>query len=118
MEKYINKYGKECWKNVDEETVFDETMFHEIEDMPEQDRQFALFTNLGSLTVLDRMTGFGRRDTETGFRDKDGNFWLASGMFDVRHSGSKTISEAIEWVKKNANTCVPNDLNEPRGNQA
>lgn len=62
--------------------------------------------NLGSLTVLDRMTGFGYRDVETGFRDKDGKFWLASGNYDVRHSGSKTLGDAIEWIKRNANTCV------------
>lgn len=79
---------------------------------------------LGSLTVLNRMTGFGWRDTETGFRDwmgtkvyqwKEGEpvriearFWLASGMFDVRdHIPEEGImySEAVAIVKANANTC-------------
>lgn len=79
---------------------------------------------LGSLTVLDRMTGFGWRDTETGFRDwmgtkvyqwKEGEpvriearFWLASGMFDIRdHIPEEGImySEAVAIVKANANNC-------------
>lgn len=107
MEKYINEHGKECWKNVDETSVFDASMFHEVKDMLENATQFVLYTNLGTLTIVNRMTGFGYRDIETGFCDPEGNFWLASGMFDVRRSGSKTISEAIKWVKKNANTCVP-----------
>lgn len=73
--------------------------------------QWALHTNIGSLTVLDRMTGFGGgiRDIETGFRDTDGNFWLASGNVDVRESGCNTLGEAIEWVKKRANTCAPKE---------
>jgi len=66
--------------------------------------QYALHTNLGTITVLDRRTGFGYRDIETGFRtDK---FWLASGNYDVRNSGVGTISEAIDWIKKHANNCV------------
>ena len=72
----------------------------------ETDRQWALHTNLGSLTVLDRMTGFGWRDTETGYRDPDGKFWLASGMRDVRRSKAVTTQDAIDWVKRYANTCV------------
>lgn len=57
--------------------------------------------------MIDRMTGFGWRDVETGFRDKDGQFWLASGGLDVRYSGYKTIGEAIQWIKDRANTCIP-----------
>jgi hypothetical protein len=53
--------------------------------------------------------GYGQRDTETGYRDSDGLFWLASGCCDVRESGCKTIGEAIEWVKARANTCNPSD---------
>jgi hypothetical protein len=63
------------------------------------------------ITVLDRMTGWGggTRDVETGYTDKDGKFWLASGGFDIRHSEAKTIGEAIALIKENANTCVPTE---------
>ena len=47
----------------------------------EADILFAAKTDLGRITVLDRMTGYGHRDTETGFKDADGKFWLASGQF-------------------------------------
>ena len=61
----------------------------------------------GSITVVDRMTGFGWRDVETGFRDPDGLFWLASGNFDITGFPDLSISEAIELIKENANTCIP-----------
>lgn len=102
------KRGKEQWECVSGSEAFSKNLFREVY-MPlytGDDTQFAFHTNIGSLTVLDRMTGFGWRDTETGFRDTEGNFWLASGGFDVRLSGAKTISEAIQWVKSNANTCI------------
>lgn len=107
MQKMINEHGKEVWVEVTRESRFDADMFHEVDmsGMPE-DRQWALHTNLGSLTVLDRMTGFGWPDTETGYRDPTGRFWLASGRLNVRDSGSKTIGEAIEWIKSNANNCI------------
>ena len=105
MEKYTNDNNKECYKCVTQESVFDPEMFHKPEYQGPDDESFALHTNLGSLTVVDRMTGFGWRDTETGFRGTDGIFWLASGQIDVRESGCKTIGEAIEWVKSRANTC-------------
>lgn len=107
MNKTTNEHGNQVWVGVQENTPFDTSMFHEVDMTPiDEDQQWALHTNLGSLTVLDRMTGFGFRDIETGFRDNDGEFWLASGNFDVRHSGAKTIGDAIEWIKRNANTCV------------
>lgn len=111
MEKYINDHKKECWRDVSPESEFSAEMFHEVPDQIESDVQFALHTNLGSLTVLDRMTGYGYgiRDTETGFRDKKGNFWLASGGVDVRDSECKTIGEAIAWIKARANTCNPDE---------
>jgi hypothetical protein len=113
VEKYINDYGKECYQGVDENDKFSELEFHAVKResgerlvySEEPDTQFALHTNLGTFTVLDRMTGFGHRDTETGFRAPDGKFWLASGDYDVRHSGASTISDAIEWVKKRARFC-------------
>ena len=109
MEKYINDHGKDCYRGCTPDDDFSAFDFHEV-PMPEyikKDVQFALHTNLGSLTVVDRLTGFGWRDIETGYRDKSGNFWLASGNYDVRDSGATTLEDAIEWVKQRANTCVP-----------
>jgi len=106
MEKYINEINKECYKGVEPTTPFKELEFHDVEKMIDDDRQLALHTNLGSLTVLDRMTGFGWRDIETGYRDKDGKFWLASGNYDVTKSGAVTVQDAIDWVKERANTCT------------
>ena len=105
--KTINEYGKEVWTGCAPESGFSSEMFHEI-DMSgrEDDRQWALHTDIGSLTVLERMTGFGWRDIETGYRANDGKFWLASGGFDDRESMAASIGEAIEWVKQNANNCT------------
>jgi hypothetical protein len=105
MEKYINEHGKECFRGVTQDTRFSELEFHDV-PLRDEEYQMALHTDMGSLTVLDRMTGFGWRDTETGYRSPEGKFWLASGSFDVRHSGAETMKDAIEWVKKNANTCL------------
>jgi hypothetical protein len=105
MEKYNNDYGKECFKGVTGDTPLNELEFHTVAQSDDE-YQAALHTNLGSLTVVDRMTGFGWRDTETGYRSPEGKFWLASGGYDVRHSGLSTMRDAIEWVKRNANTCV------------
>lgn len=115
MEKYINEHKKECWKGVTEYSEFSKSLFHQVPDSKiehlidfyEPDLQFAFHSDLGSLTVLDRMTGFGWRDIESGYRDEDGKFWLASGNYDVRDSDAKTVGEAIEWVKQRSNTCVP-----------
>jgi hypothetical protein len=109
MEKYTNESGKECYKDVEMFTPFDGSLFHEWKHNTHDEYQRILHTNLGSLTVLDRMTGFGWRDTETGFRDPEGKFWLASGGVNVIASGCKTVGEAIDYVKTHANTCVPTD---------
>ena len=61
------------------------------------------------ISVLDRLTGYGDgdiRDIETGYKDKDGLFWLASGNFDIRDYGELSYIEAVDKIKKNANTCV------------
>jgi hypothetical protein len=60
------------------------------------------------ITVLDRMNGFigGIRDVESGYRDADGKFWLASGNFDITKQGAISISDAIMTIKLNANTCI------------
>lgn len=101
------------WRGVTPDTPFGASLFHEVESPLstytsefEARYQFAFHSNLGSITVLNRRTGFGHRDVETGYRDPDGLFWLASGGCDVRSAGCETVGAAIEWVKKNANTCV------------
>lgn len=105
MEKYINDHGKECYRGVEENTLFADLEFHLVPNDFGDNVQYALYTNLGSLTVLDRMTGFGYRDTETGFRSPAGLFWLASGDYDVRESKSETIGDAIKWIKIRSNNC-------------
>lgn len=68
----------------------------------DEDIQYAFHSNIGSITVVDRLTGFGWRDVESGFRDTNGNFWLASGRCNVMESGASTIGEAIKWIKDRA----------------
>jgi len=112
MIKTINEFGTPYYEGVLPSTrMIDMEFTHvpETSKLFEEDKQIALHTNLGSLTVLDRMTGFGWRDVETGFRDTEGNFWLASGDCDVCLSGVLTIGAAIDWVKERANTCFPED---------
>lgn len=72
-----------------------------------EDWNVAFHSNLGSLTVVDRMTGFGNRDVESGYRNCDGEFWLASGGYNVMEEfDGEKVSDAIEFVKRNANTCI------------
>jgi hypothetical protein len=66
-------------------------------------------TDVGRITVLDRLTGFGDgtiRDIETGYRDLNGNFWLVSGDIDIRCKSDISIDEAILYIKENATTFV------------
>ena len=45
-------------------------------------------------------------DVESGFRDAEGKFWLASGMCDVRSAAEvETVADAIEWAKAHSNNC-------------
>jgi hypothetical protein len=81
-------------------------VFKEISMSSPDNFQFAHHGKFGSITVLDRMTGFGWRDIETGFRSPDKKFWLASGCFDIRSFPELTVSEAIAKIKENANTCT------------
>ena len=113
MEKYTNKIGKECYKGVTLDTLMKDLEFHLVEPSKYSggDIQFALHTNLGSLTVLDRMTGFGFRDVETGYRNLKGDLIIASGNCDVRCVDVKTVGEAINWIKQNAGTLVDDFLN-------
>jgi len=111
IEKYINEDDRECYRGVTESTLFTLDLFHKPDYQFETDIHWAFHSELGSLTVLDRMTGFGFRDIESGYRDPEGNFWLASGNIDVRYSGVKTVREAIEYVKTHANICNPDKDN-------
>ena len=107
IEVYTNDRGVQCVRGVEESTPMSALGF--IELFPEQhgQSQYVLHTNLGSLTIVDRMTGFGWRDVETGYREPDaGKFWLASGQKDVRRSGAETWADAVAWVKSEANTCT------------
>ena len=104
--KYTNEHNNEVWRNVMGCTPMVLLSFHECDNNLPGDRQWALFTDLGNITVVDRMTGFGWRDVETGYRDMSGKFWLASGGYDARKCGLETFAEVVEWVKLNANTCV------------
>lgn len=111
-ESSINEAGKWEWTGLTPDTPFSASLFHDVEPHTpatseyEAEYQFAFHSNLGSITVLNRRTGFGYRDVETGYRDPDGVFWLASGGRDVRLAGCETVGAAIAWVKKNANACV------------
>jgi hypothetical protein len=102
MKKQIHPDGdRPFWVGATRSTYFDPALFEPVQNQFGTDRQWALHTDIGSLTVLDRMTGFGFRVTETGFRSPDGGWWLASGNHDVRFSGAKTLGQAIDWVKNN-----------------
>jgi hypothetical protein len=61
----------------------------------------------GRISVLDRMTGFGWRDVETGYRCPSGQFWLASGGYDIRNHLHELNSdeEMVQWIIERANTC-------------
>lgn len=100
--------GQVVWEGVTFNTLITHAHFEPVASpCTDENVQVALHTNLGSLTVLRRMTGFGWWDTETGFRDIDGKFWLASGNMDVRQLTPIKLASMIEWVKLNANTCNP-----------
>jgi hypothetical protein len=88
------------------DTPFDSSLFQTRTISEPKDKNYVFSCNLGTFTVLDRMTGSGYRDIETGWRDSDNTFWLATNGIDVRQSGAKTIGEAIQWVKDNANACI------------
>lgn len=62
----------------------------------------------GRITVVDRMTGFGWRDIETGYRCPSGQFWLASGNCDIRdHLGEfNSDDDMAAWVISRANNCM------------
>ena len=108
MQEYYNDRGMKCYSEVTEETEMSSLEFSKVPNQHEDDKQVALHTNIGTITVLDRMTGFGHRDVETGYRDPDGKFWLASGSYDIRRFNLITLGDAIKHIKENANTCIGN----------
>lgn len=109
MKLITNKYGNPAYEDCTEQSPFASFVFTEHK-MCEDDMLHSVHTNLGRITVLDRMTGFdGGRDIETGYRAPDGKFWLASGHCDVRTSGVATLGEAIAWIKAHANNCKGED---------
>lgn len=61
----------------------------------------------GRITVVERLTGFGWWDVETGYRSPCGQFWLASGQHDIRRALPDLDSEdaMAEWVMARANNC-------------
>lgn len=91
-----------------DKTLMKEVSFESKEAM-ETDICYYAHLEAGSITVLDRLTGYGfnTRDVETGFRSPTGLFWLVSGDFDIRTYEDLTVNEAIKLIKENANTCIP-----------
>lgn len=73
-----------------------------------QDTIYRLNCEGHKITVLDRLTGWGGgiRDIETGYKNPEGKFWLASGNFDIREFKELTINDAIKKIKEFANTCI------------
>ena len=88
--------------------LLSEVEFKKITYDYSKDTQWAAHLDCGSITVLHRLTGFIGEvwDTETGFRDPEGKFWLASCDFDIRKFDDLTVREAITKIKEYANTCT------------
>ena len=78
--------------------------------MSDEDTIYSAFVDNQRFTVLDRMTGFGWIDIETGYCDnylaliETPNMWIATG-FDIRNYPDVTLEEAVQLIKKNANVC-------------
>ena len=63
---------------------------------------YTYLENGDRITVVDRMTGYqgGIRDTESAYTEKDGDFFLATGNFDVRiECADMTTEEAKAEIK-------------------
>lgn len=88
---------------------WNETKIGVMDEFCEPDTLWWAYVENGSrLTVLRRTTGlsFESIDVESGFRDAEGKFWLASGMCDVRLAPEvETVADAIKWVKAHSNNC-------------
>lgn len=62
----------------------------------------------GTITVVERLTGFGWWDIETGYRSPCGGFWLASGSCDIRDELDTFDTEEgmIQWVITRSGNCT------------
>jgi hypothetical protein len=62
----------------------------------------------GAISVQERLTGYGYWDVETGYASPCGQFWLASGGYDIRRRLREFDSEEemIQWVIDRANNCT------------
>lgn len=90
--------------------MLDLDLFEVIDKDDDNKMKILRLGGVSCITILDRLTGWGCgdvRDVETGYKDHDGKFWLASGNFDVTKQGCVTVDNAITLIKANANTCVP-----------
>lgn len=105
---YKSKRGDTQYKGVLLTDTFSNNMLHPFRYNPPDQTGVAFHSNLGSITVLDRLTGYGGgvRDVESGYRSEEGLFWLASGGVDIRSMEGCTIGEVIQYIKDNANTCI------------
>jgi len=112
IEKY-SRFGIEQYRGVTDETPFNELEFT-LYFKDDTESAWRLWTNMGHLYVFinkitDPADGGGKiMSASTSYRFNvndiyNDNYWYASGNFDVRYSGAKTMREAIDWVKKNAN---------------
>ena len=101
----------EMWKGVKGDEILEEKFFYDVDmSYSDTDTQKAFHSKeFGSMTIVDRMTGYGNgiRDVETGYKDLHGEFWLASGDFNILEAAKgKTIDEAISLIKKHANNLI------------
>jgi hypothetical protein len=104
MAKAYEENGIIKYRGVNYETPMDEFEFS-AKPAGNGDTCHYLITDAGTFTVLERQetghypyTG----DVETGYRDNDGFFWLASGGVDVR-TGCRTFGDAVKMVEQLAN---------------
>jgi len=99
--------------DMDKDLIKDITFTKKDYNCPEHEKPDVCYhahLDCGSITILDRLTGFGHnvRDVETGFRSVGGLFWLVSGDFDIRRYEDLSVRSAIGLIKEMANTCIPN----------
>lgn len=105
-------------------------MFRTVEQWPlhPEDEPNVLFIfnagHHGKTTILDRMTGYGYRDIETGFREWNSphrfmhcDFWLASNGFDIRETINSNDEmrwdSIVRFIKLNASAVIGIDGEHP-----
>ena len=76
----------------------------------DEDTIYVAFVGNQRFTVLDRMTGFGWREIETGYCAnylaplEPPNMWIATGL-DIRNYPELTLTEAVKLIKEKADVC-------------